>query len=223
MNVESQAKSPATKNIDAKKGEITFCTLRESYDWTLISRISEKTTFNEKDIMDLSVIHQKIYEVRSQKVMLDLDIAELYEVETKVLNQAVKRNSYRFPDDFMFRLTKEEWDFLRSQIVTLEKGRGRFPKYLPNAFTEHGVTMLASVLRSERAIRMNIAIVRAFIALRKMAITYKEIAEQFFELRQRVREHDVQLNEIYTAIENLLGQKAATENWHDRERIGFKK
>lgn len=96
----------------------------------------------------LEIIQQKIYEVRGQKVMLDFDLAALYEVETKVLNQAVKRNKDRFQQDFMFRLKKEEWDFLRSQIVTFEKGKGKFSKYLPNAFTEHGLTMLASVLRS---------------------------------------------------------------------------
>jgi hypothetical protein len=120
------------------------------------------------------VIQKKIHEARGQKVMLDVDLAELYEVETKVLNQAVKRNQDRFPQDFMFRLTKEEWDSLRSQIVTLETGKGKFPKYLPNAFTGHGLTMLASVLRSEKAIKMNIAIVRAFIVLRQMAVNYRE-------------------------------------------------
>jgi ORF6N domain len=92
--------------------------------------------------MKLVVIQQKIFEVRGQSIMLDFDLAELYGVETKVLNQAVKRNADRFPKDFLFRLNKKEWDFLRSQFVTLEKGRGKYPKYLPHAFTEHGVTML---------------------------------------------------------------------------------
>ena len=102
--------------------------------------------------MQLSVIHNKIYEIRGHKIMLDFDLAELYEVETKVLNQAMKRNKDRFPKDFMFQLSKEEWEFLRSQIVTLEKdGRGKYPKYLPFAFTEYGVIMLASVLRSEKS------------------------------------------------------------------------
>jgi hypothetical protein len=98
--------------------------------------------------MQPTIIQQKIFDIRNQKVMLDFDLAELYEVETKVLNQAVKRNIDRFPADFMFRLTADEWQFLRSQIVTLEIGQGKFPKYLPYAFTEHGVTMLASVLKS---------------------------------------------------------------------------
>jgi len=173
--------------------------------------------------MQLSVIHSKIYEIRGQKVMLDFDLAELYEVETKVLNQAVKRNKDRFPKDFMFQLTKEEWEFLRSQIVTLEKeGRGKYPKYLPFAFTEHGVTMLASVLRSEKAIKMNIAIVRAFIALRQFAINYKDLALQLKELRETVDNHNGQLNQIYNALENLLDDKAEQKKWEEREPVGFK-
>ena len=122
----------------------------------------------------------------------------------------------------MFRLTKKEWDFLRSQIVTLENGRGKYSKYLPFAFTEHGVTMLASILKSEKAVKMNIAIVRAFIGLRQLAINYKELAEQFGELRSRIGEHDVQLNQIYDAIENLLEEKSEKKSWDERERIGFK-
>ena len=173
--------------------------------------------------MNLTVIQNKIYEIRNQKVMLDFDLAELYEVETKVLNQAVKRNISRFPKDFMFRLDTEEWSVLRSQNVTLEAGRGKFPKYLPFAFTEHGVTMLASVLKSEKAVKMNIAIVRAFIALRELALNYKELGLQFNELRTRIGEHDAQLNQIYNAIENLLDEKIDKKRWEERERIGFKK
>lgn len=173
--------------------------------------------------MQLAIIHNKIYELRGLKVMLDFDLAELYEVETKALNQAAKRNTERFPKDFMFHLVKEEWDFLRSQIVTLEAGgRGRYPKYLPFAFTEHGVTMLASVLRSEKAIKMNIAIVRAFISLRQFAINYKDLAEQINELKQTVGNHNGQLTQIYDALENLLEDKATVKKWEDRERIGFK-
>jgi phage regulator Rha-like protein len=180
-------------------------------------------TAYQKNKMQLSVIHKKICEIRGQKVMLDFDLAELYEVETKVLNQAVKRNKDRFPEDFMFQLKKEEWEVLRSQIVTLEKdGRGKYPKYLPFAFTEHGVTMLASVLRSEKAIKMNIAIVRAFIALRQFAINYKELASQIKELRETVDNHNGQLNQIYNALENLLDDKVAQKKWEEREPVGFK-
>jgi len=177
--------------------------------------------------MKLAVIQQSIFEIRGQKVMLDLHLAELYGVETKVLNQAVKRNADRFPKDFMFRLNKREWDFLRSQFVTLENGRGKYPKYLPNVFTEHGVTMLASVLKSKRAVRMNIAIVRAFISLKQFALQRKDLATQLGELRielnERIGEHDTQLAAIYDAIENLLDEKTEQKNWDQRERIGFKK
>lgn len=176
--------------------------------------------------MKLAIIQQSIFEVRGQKVMFDFHLAELYNVETRVLNQAVKRNSDRFPKDFMFRLTKKEWEFLRSQIVTLEKGKGKYPKYLPHAFTEHGVTMLASILKSQRAIKMNIAIVRAFIALKQIALQHKGLAERLEELRkelhERIGEHDTQLAAIYDAIENLLDDKVQQKTWEERDRIGFK-
>ena len=109
----------------------------------------------------VELIVRRIYSVRGQKVMLDSDLAELYQVETRTLNQAVRRNLDRFPEDFMFQLSEDEAAALRSQIVTLETGRGRYPKYAPNAFTEHGVAMLSSVLRSKRAVEMDILIVRA--------------------------------------------------------------
>lgn len=177
--------------------------------------------------MKPAVIQQSIFEVRGQKVMLDFDLAELYGVETKVLNQAVKRNIDRFPKDFMFRLTKQEWEFPRSQFVTLEKGRGKYPKYLPYAFTEHGVTMLANVIKSNRAIKMSIAVVRAFISLKQVAMQHKDLAAQLGELRnelhERIGEHDTQLAAIYGAIENLLDDKTEKKSWEERERIGFKK
>lgn len=193
--------------------------------------------------MQTQVIQQKIFEIRGQKVMLDFDLAVLYEVETKVFNQAVKRNIESFPDDFMFRLTIDEWNLMRSQFVTsyiqkadnenikssqfvtsLQKKRRK--DLLPYAFTEHGVTMLASVLKSPIARKMNIAIVRAFIALRKFAIQYKDILEQLDGLRDRISGHDAQLNQIYDALENMLDKKVEEENkleaWVKRKRIGFK-
>jgi phage regulator Rha-like protein len=179
--------------------------------------------------MNLTIIQNKIYEIRGQKVMLDFDLAELYEVETRVMNQAVKRNNDRFPEDFMFHLTAEEWNQLSSsQIVMMEKiPKNRTGKYLPYAFTEHGVTMLASILRSERAVKMNIAIVRAFIALRQIALHHKDLAEKLDQLKSemydRLGEHDAQLNAIYDAIENMLDEKTGKKNWEERERIGFKK
>jgi phage regulator Rha-like protein len=170
--------------------------------------------------MEPVVIQQKIFEIRGVKVMFDFDLAILYNVDTKVLNQSVKRNTSRFPEDFMFQLTEPEWLGLRSQIVTSNRG-GR--RYLPYVFTEHGITMLASVLRSEQAIQMNIAIVKVFIAMRQIAKHYTIIAEHLNELRARVEIHDGALAQLYEAIEKLLDKKKIQENWEDRERIGFKK
>ncbi len=189
--------------------------------------------------MQLTVIQQKIYEIRGHKVMLDFDLAELYEVETKALNQAVKRNAERFPEDFMFRLTKDEWLVMRSQSVTGSKAdklmrsqivtasqKKRNINVTPFAFTEHGVTMLASVLRSDRAIKMNIAIVRAFISLRQYALNYKDLAIQINEIRQSVTNHSEQLNQIYDAIESMMDEKEEKKEekrrWKEREPIGFK-
>ena len=179
-------------------------------------------------------IQNRIYEIRGERVMMDRDLAALYETETKALNLAVKRNIKRFPKDFMFRLTKEEFEGLRFQFETLEKsnplrlqietskGRGG-TRYLPYAFTEQGVAMLSGILNSVKAINMNIAIMRAFVEIRRMALQQIDIKEQFKEIKERLGEHDVQLNQIYDAIENLLDEKAAQRKWNDRERIGFKK
>jgi hypothetical protein len=179
--------------------------------------------------MNLSLIQTKIFDIRGQKVILDADLALLYEVQTKVLNQAVKRNKDRFPPDFMFQLNRKEFEILKSQFVTSttnhKAGGWGGTRKLPFAFSEHGVTMLACVLRSERAIKMNISIVRAFIALRNLAKQQVEITEYLFrikeELNQRIDEHDVQLKAIYDTIENLLDQKMEEINWDNRNRIGF--
>jgi hypothetical protein len=166
--------------------------------------------------------------------MVDLDLAALYEVPTKVLNQAVKRNSKRFPKDFMFRLVKEEVEELkfqfetlespdssRSQIVTLKTGRGNNIKYLPYAFTEQGVAMLSGILNSDKAIAMNIAIMRAFVEIRTILIQENDLKTQLKAIKKRLGEHDVQLNQIYDAMENLLDEKAAQKKWGERKRIGF--
>ena len=118
--------------------------------------------------VDLQMIQRKIYEIRGQRVMLDRDLAELYGIETKYLKRSVKNNIRRFPPDFMFELTKEEWDSLRCNFCTLKTGRGQHPKYLPYAFTELGVSMLSSVLHSEVAVEINISIMRAFVAVRQL-------------------------------------------------------
>jgi hypothetical protein len=189
-------------------------------------------------MVSTDLILQKIFEMRGFKVILDADLAELYNVDTKRLNEQVKRNLARFPDDFMFRLTPVEWESMRSQIATASeeskndveiKPRAKMKRNLmatPYAFTEHGVAMLSSILRSERAIEMNIAIVRAFISLRQMVLEQKDLAGKLNQLKQelslRLDDHDIQLSAIYEAIENLLDKKANEENWKDRERIGFK-
>jgi len=190
-------------------------------------------------------IISKIYVIREQKVMLDFDLADLYEVETRRLNEQVKRNIDRFPEDFMFRLTSKEWTIMRSQNVTASfqnvqtqsivpmmsqnatsSQSRRQLKLLPYAFTEHGVTMLASILKSERAVKMSIAVVRAFIELKNSTLRYDSIIEQIQLLKQHLGEHDVQLNAIYTALENLMDDKVDKElkekEWIDRKRIGFK-
>ena len=184
-------------------------------------------------------IQNNIHDIRGERIMLDYDLAILYEVETRVMNQAVKRNSDKFPEDFMFRVTAKEWDFIQlqnstnpsSQFVMMDLPKNRTGKYLPYAFTEHGVTMLASVLRSKKAIDMNIAIVRAFTAMRRFAKNNHNLIEQIQELRvemqARLGEHDVQLTAIYDALENMLDKKQdeikTKEKWEERERIGFKK
>lgn len=141
----------------------------------------------------LELIQSKIYEIRGQRVMLDRDLAELYQVETRVLNQAVKRNIERFPEDFMFQLTKEEC--LRSQIVTLKVAQGQHLKYMPYAFTELGVAMLSSVLRSTTAIQVNIHIMRAFVAVRHLIAT-SPVSENI-QLRQEMKELKEYIEEVF--------------------------
>jgi hypothetical protein len=174
--------------------------------------------------LELQVIHEKIHTVRGHKVMLDFDLAALYMIDNRRLKEAVRRNIQRFPPDFMYELTQTEYHSLRSQFATLEKkGRGKYAKYLPYAFTEQGIAMLSGVLHSEKAIEMNIAIMRAFIAIRQFVLQYNDLAEQIVEIKQSVFNHNEQLNQIYSAIENLLDEKVEQKNWAERERIGFKK
>lgn len=181
-------------------------------------------------------IQNRIYEIRGERVMLDRDLADLYEAETKSLNLAVKRNLKRFPSDFMFRLTQEEYDSLRFQIETLDsnkslrlqtetlkKGRGQHSKYLPYAFTEQGVAMLSGVLNSDKAINMNIAIMRAFVEVRKIILIENDFKKQLNDIKEKLGDHDLQLNQIYDAMENLLDENANQRKWEQRERIGFKK
>lgn len=181
-------------------------------------------------------IQNRIYDIRGERVMLDMDLAALYEVETKVLNQAVKRNIKRFPGDFMFQLSINEWTNMRSQFVTASQNptmmqsqivtasqNKRNTNATPYAFTEQGVAMLSGILNSDTAINMNIAIMRAFVAIRKLTLNQMDLKEQLQEIKERLGEHDVQLNQIYDAMENLMDEKIAQKKWEDRERIGFKK
>lgn len=193
----------------------------------------------KREIIPAARIAQSIYLLRGQKVMLDFDLAALYGVGTKVLNQAVKRNRDRFPDDFIFQLTASETSLLRSQFVTLNKQlvgneenagnwsqfvtssrkyRGR--TYRPYAFTEQGVAMLSSALKSERAVKVNIAIMRAFVKLREALETNRELARKFSELEKRVGKHDEEIGAIIDAIRQLMAppKKPAREiGFHVRE------
>jgi hypothetical protein len=168
-------------------------------------------------------IVNKIQIIRGQKVTLDYDLPGLYEVETGYLKRQVRRNIERFPDDFLFEISEEEFTNLKSQFGTLSWG-GR--RYKPYAFTEQGLAMLSGVINSPKAIAMNIAIMRAFVEIRKMKVTHKNFASQLRILEERIGEHDVQLNNIYEAIENLLDYKTdkelKEEKWEERKRIGFK-
>jgi len=177
-------------------------------------------------------IQNRIYSRRGERVMLDRELAQLYEVETRVLNQAVKRNIKRFPEDFMFRLSALEWQIMQSQIVNETPMSSQIVMTYPNkrpsialpyAFTEQGVAMLSGILNSDKAISTNIAIMRAFIEVRKVLLQQTDMREQLKEIKERMGEHDTQLNQIYDAIENLLDENAAKRKWDDRQRIGFNK
>jgi phage regulator Rha-like protein len=179
--------------------------------------------FGGRYVKKILPIQDMIYEIRGQRVMLDRDLADLYGVELKVMNQAVKRNIRRFPSDFMFQLTNEEWKKQRSQIVTFKKDTR---KYKPYAFTEQGVSMLSSVINSERAIEVNINIMRAFIKLRHYVLTKSDTNEQIAELRKllmvyienndnKLSEHDKIIEQIIVALNNLITKPPKTG------RIGF--
>lgn len=175
----------------------------------------KKDSGKEKSIIPIEVVSQRIFFIRGQKVMLDIDLAELYEIPVKVLLQAVKRNSERFPDDFIFQLSKEEFENLRSQFVTSSWG-GR--RYLPFAFTEHGVAMLASVLKSKRATEMSIFIVRTFIKIHEILASNKDLAHQIEELQREQKLQNKHINSIYSLIDKLIEQPQKHEN-----KIGFRR
>jgi len=184
--------------------------------------------------METQLIRQKIHIIRGQRVMLDFDLAELYEVPTRVLKQAVRRNIERFPDDFMFELTWEEYQALRSQIVILKPGRGQHAKHLPFAFTEHGVAMLSGVLNSSRAIDINIAIFRAFISFRLYVLTHNDLAQKIADLEIKFEREFADIHEVlkwlaeenqsrFDEISTLQNYPPPLDDWHNRPRIGYKK
>ena len=157
----------------------------------------------------------KIVILRNQKVILDADLAELYGVPVKQLNQQIRRNSERFPLDFVFTLTKSEDRVLRSQIVTSKKGRGG-RRYLPNAFTEHGAIMAASVLNSKRAVEMSIFVVRAFVRMREALLATQRVEAKLSELEDRLDSHDTEIQDLIEAIRELMAPLPANSR-----RIGF--
>ena len=161
-------------------------------------------------------IEEMIHLVRGQRVMSDSDLAKIYGVETKALNQALKRNLKRFPNDFAFQLTRDELKSLMSQIVTSKKGRGGRRK-LPWAFTEYGVIMLASILNSERAVEMSVFVVRAFVLIREQLVANKELAGKLADLEQRVGGHDEAIQNLFEAIRQLVEPPLPA----DRKQIGF--
>ena len=161
--------------------------------------------------MDIQFIQEKIYLIRNQKVMLDFHIAELYGIETKRLKEAVRRNINRFPNDFMFELNNEEIETLRTQIASSKRGGSR---YLPFAFTEHGILMLSSVLNSEKAIEVNINIMRTFVLIRNYAMTYQELSE-------RLKNLEGNYSDVYEALNYLMKKDKVSKIQVDRKQIGY--
>jgi hypothetical protein len=182
----------------------------------LLAYVSIQGDKNMANIIPAERLEKCILLIRGQKVMLSTELAGLYGVEPKVLVQAVKRNTERFPDDFMFQLTHDEAKLLRSQIVTLktdEDGRGKHMKYLPYAFTEQGVAMLSSVLRSKQAVQVNIEIMRSFVRLRQILFTHEKLAKKLLELEKK---YDMQFKAVFEAIWKLMEVESKP-----KRRIGF--
>ncbi|HEX5150518.1 MAG TPA: ORF6N domain-containing protein [Parafilimonas sp.] len=168
--------------------------------------------------MELTAIQNKIYELRGQKIVFDFDLAAMYETETRTLKQAVKRNITRFPEDFMFQLTKKEIENLVSQNVIPSKQK--LGGALPFAFTEQGVAMLSSILNSERAIQVNIIIIRTFVLVRQYALNYKELAAKLSALEKKYNKN---FKIVFEVLNKLIEEKQNQLDFEQRERIGFKK
>lgn len=175
---------------------------------------------DDQSLLSEETISNKIYFIRNQKVMLDSDLAILYGIETKRLNEQVKRNISRFPEDFMFQLTEVEYNSSRSQIATLKNGRGFNLKYLPFAFTEHGVLMLSSVLKSDKAIQTNIQIMRIFTKVRQMLLDTTEIKVDILQIQKKLENHDKNIELVFSYLDELTEKK---EDESERVKIGYKK
>jgi hypothetical protein len=185
-----------------------YCPLPTDY----LSRMSDENIIPDEIIMN------KIFHIRNQKVMLDSDLAELYGVETRILNQAVNRNSERFPDDFMFQLTEDEWAVLISQIVISKTGRGGRRK-LPYVFSEHGVLMLSSVLNSKQAIQVNIQVMRIFTRIRQMYIDNTELRLDIEKIKTKLDNQDKNIEIVFRYLDELIEKKFDPK---PRKRIGYK-
>jgi phage regulator Rha-like protein len=166
------------------------------------------------------IIISKIYNIRGKQVMLAQDLAELYQVNTKALNQQVKRNIGKFPDRYMFQLTEDEYYRLRSQNVTLK--RGQHAKYMPFAFTEHGILMLSSVLNSERAEKVSLLIIDTFVRLREILFIHKDMTHQLEKIQTKLDEHDNQISIIFEYLKELEQTKQEETDFKQRKQIGFK-
>jgi hypothetical protein len=211
----ASARSPGTSHPPDSERSTTSCDIvRASADQAQAPGLPQVIGMvNEKSLIPVERIEKAILLIRGQKVMLDADLAELYGVETKMLVRAVKRNMDRFPADFMFQLSKEEFDNLRFHFGTSSDWGGR--RYPPYAFTEQGVAMLSSVLHSQRAIQVNIEIMRAFIRLRQMLVSHVELARKLDALEKK---YDAQFRQVFEAIRQLMAPPEPK-----RRPIGFRK
>jgi len=188
-----------------------------------VKRAAESIACMNEAVISVTVdtIASRIVTLRGQRVILDADLAALYGIETRRLNEQVRRNAERFPADFMFTLGQDEWEALRSQIATLNTGRGQHRKYLPYVFTEHGAIMAATVLNSTRAVEVSIFVVRAFVQLRELLAGHKELAKRLDELETRIERklmtHDQTITNILDAIRQLMAPPPAPK----KRPIGF--
>ncbi|MCV9929708.1 ORF6N domain-containing protein [Flavobacterium sp. LS1R49] len=175
---------------------------------------------DDQSLLSEETISSKIYFIRNQKIMFDSDLAMLYGVETKRLNEQVKRNTSRFLEDFMFQLTEIEYHSLRSQFATLKNGRGGHQKYLPFVFTEHGVLMLSSVLKSDKAIQTNIQIMRIFTKVREMLLDTTEMKIDILHIQKKLENHDKNIELVFSYLDELTEKK---DKETERIKIGYKK